>query len=187
MVGAHTGLDRDTRQNSSRTALVVLGYHEFGADGSHGISAICRAGVRSAERIAARDDPCAVVFTGWSSTGGPPEAEQMRQLWRPAGPDLLVEPCARTTAENAAYSLRLLLDHGGIDRATIVCSIRHRIRVPFFFGDLFPANGLGVRYEFVWRPFPGAGIWLQEAGGLALMARHRRHANALFARLPTTA
>ena len=32
--------------------IVVLGYHEFGDDGSHGISDICRAGVRRAEALA---------------------------------------------------------------------------------------------------------------------------------------
>ena len=29
--------------------IVVLGYHEFGDDGRHGISSICRAAVRRAE------------------------------------------------------------------------------------------------------------------------------------------
>jgi uncharacterized SAM-binding protein YcdF (DUF218 family) len=165
------------------TALVVLGYHRFAADGSHGISAVCAAGVRRAERLAGELNPAAVVFTGWSSTGGPSEAEQMRRLWGLDGPDLLVEPCATNTAENAAYSLRLLLAHGGIDAVTVVCAIRHAVRVPFLFGRLFREHGLRVGYDFVWRPFPPLGVWLLEAGGLALMFEHRRRAEALFSRL----
>ena len=34
--------------------IVVLGYHEIGDDGRHGISSICRAAVRRAEALAAR-------------------------------------------------------------------------------------------------------------------------------------
>lgn len=98
----------------------------------------------------------------------------MRALWRVDGPALLVEPRARMTSENARYALRVLLDHGGIERAIVVASIRHRIRVPFFFKRLYDEHGIGVAYEFVWRPFPGPRIWLLEAGGLALMWRHRR-------------
>ncbi len=69
--------DRDARA----FVIVVLGYHEFAADGSHGISDICRAGVRRAEALAASVKPRAVVFTGWSSTGGASEAEQMAAAW----------------------------------------------------------------------------------------------------------
>lgn len=154
---------------------MVLGYHEFAADGSHGISAVCRAVVRRAEQLVAERDPAVVVFTGWSSTGGPSEAEQMRELWQTPGPKLLVEQRARNTAENAAYSLLLLRGHG-IDRATIVCSIRHRIRVPYLFGALFREHRIEPGYEFVSRPLPPPRVWLLEAGGLVLMRRHRREA-----------
>ena len=34
--------------------IVVLGYHEIGDDGQHGISPICRAAVRRAEALAAK-------------------------------------------------------------------------------------------------------------------------------------
>jgi len=120
------------------------------------------------------------VFSGWSSTGGESEAEQMRSLWTTPGPELILEPRARNTAENASYSLALLLEHGGVDAATIVCSIRHRIRVPYLFGALFRQNGIEPSYEFVRRPLPPPGIWFQEAVGLALMPKHRRQAGALL-------
>ena len=148
-------------------AVVVLGYHEYGPDGSHGISDVCRACVRRASQM----DADVVVFTGWSSTGGPSEAEQMRALWDP--PNLLLDPDARNTAENASNALRLLLEHGGVDHATVVCSIRHRIRVPYFFGELFRRHGIAVDYEFVRRPLPTPRIWLEELVALALMRGQR--------------
>ena len=161
-----------------RSALVVLGYHEYGADGAHRISATCRACVRRAEGLARESDPAVVVFSGWSSTGGASEGEQMRALWTLDGPELVVEPQARMTSENAAYSLLLLLGRG-IDRATVVCSIRHRLRVPYLFGRLFRSHGVEVGYEFVTWPLPRPRTWIGEAGGLVLMRRHRRAADAL--------
>lgn len=148
-------------------ALVVLGYHEYAQDGRHGISDVCRACVRRAQSLPAD----VVVFTGWSSSGGPSEAEQMRELWDPPG--LLLEPHARNTAENAVNSLQLLLEHGGVDRATVVCSIRHRIRVPYFFGRLFERHGIAVDYDYVRRPLPRPRIWLEELVALLVM-RHQR-------------
>jgi hypothetical protein len=150
-------------------ALVVLDYHEYGKDGSHGISDVCRACVARAAELPAD----VVVFTGWSSTGGPSEAEQMRALWTRDDADVLIEPNARMTAENATNSLGVLLEHGGIDRATIVCSIRHRVRVPYFFGALFESRGIAVDYEFVRRPLPRPRIWLEELVALAVMRRQR--------------
>jgi hypothetical protein len=45
-------------------------------------------------------------------------------------------------------------------------------------------HGLEVECDFVWRPFPPLRIWALEAGGLALMSKHRRRAQTLFAQLP---
>ena len=48
---------RSTRRGGAPDrVIVVLGYHEFGDDGRHGISSICRAAVRRAE--AARRRRC---------------------------------------------------------------------------------------------------------------------------------
>jgi uncharacterized SAM-binding protein YcdF (DUF218 family) len=132
--------------------------------------------VRRAEQL----DADVVVFTGWSSTGGPSEAEQMRELW--AGPprELVLEPRARNTAENAVYSLRVLLERGDVESATVVCSVRHRVRVPYFFGRLFREHGIEAGYDFVRRPLPAPGRWLEELVGLALMRKHRRDAQSLW-------
>ena len=52
---------------ASERVIVVLGYHEIGDDGSHGLSPICRAAVRRAEALAEADPPRAVIFT-WNSS-----------------------------------------------------------------------------------------------------------------------
>ena len=46
----------DAASRAPDRVIVVLGYHEFGDDGRHGISSICRAAVRRAE--AARRARC---------------------------------------------------------------------------------------------------------------------------------
>jgi uncharacterized SAM-binding protein YcdF (DUF218 family) len=86
-----------------------------------------------------------VVFSGWSSTGGPSEAEQMRDLW--SGPDveLVVEPTARNTAENAARTLPLLGERG-IERAVVLCAPTHLARARLLFGRLY--RGVGVEVAF---------------------------------------
>jgi len=43
--------------------------------------------------------PRRFVFSGWSPSGGPSEAEQMRTLWRGPEVELVIEPTARVTAE----------------------------------------------------------------------------------------
>jgi hypothetical protein len=73
-----------TQTRVSDRVIVVLGYCQIGDDGSHGISAICRAAVRRAESLAGEAPPRAVIFTGWSSNGGPTEADQMAAEWKGA-------------------------------------------------------------------------------------------------------
>ena len=90
---------RATRSHAPHRVIVVLGYHEIGDDGSHGISSICRAAVRRAEQIAAEVPPRAVIFTGWTSNGGPAEADQMAEEWKGRRDVALIrEPQAVNTA-----------------------------------------------------------------------------------------
>jgi uncharacterized SAM-binding protein YcdF (DUF218 family) len=69
----------------------------------------------------------------------------MRDLW--SGPDveLVVEPTARNTAENAARTLPLL-DERGIERAVVVCAPTHLARTRLLFGRLY--RGAGVELAF---------------------------------------
>ena len=118
--------------------IVVLGYHQIGEQGEHGISPICRAAIRRAEALAAEAPPRAVIFTGWSSSGGPAEADQMAEEWKgPQDVALIREPRAVNTAENAVRSLAIVQAIEGASEVVLVCSIRHFPRVRFFFARLY--------------------------------------------------
>ena len=87
-----------------------------------------------------------VVFSGWSSTGGPSEAEQMRDEWRGPAVELVVEPTARHTAENAARTLPLLLERD-VGRAVVVCAPTHLPRTRVLFGRLYRSCGVQVVFR----------------------------------------
>lgn len=162
------------------TAIVVPGHGLVGDDGVHRISTRCLDLVTEAERLAERVAPELVLFTGWSSTGGPSEAEQMKLAW--AGPDveLVAEPTARTTAENASRSLALLIERG-IGAAIVVCTPLHLARARLFFGRLYRANGLAVSFRVARvRPSVRAAIW--ELSALPLVPFQLRGAQADVAR-----
>lgn len=154
-----------------RTALVVPGHGAFDRSGRYRISPRCAALVAAAERLARRTPVDAVVFTGWRS-----EADQMRALWRVARVEAVVEPTARTTAENAARTLPLLRQRS-IERAVVVCAPLHLVRTRYFFGRLYAAGGIDVAV----RPAPvapTAGALLWELLALPLRARQLAAAEA---------
>ena len=122
------------------TAIVVPGHARRGR-----ISALCLALVREAERIAGTEPVAAVVFSGWAPRGGESEAEQMRAAWRGPDVELVLEPTAAVTAENAARTLPLLLERG-IERAVVVCAPLHVYRARFFFSRVYESQG--IRTEF---------------------------------------
>jgi len=142
----------------ARTAIVVPGQGAFdGAD--YRISTRCRRLVVAAERLAERLGPSAVLFTGWSPTGGPSEAEQMRDAWRGPDVELVVEPTARVTAENAARTLPLLLDRQ-VELADVVCAPFHYLRARYFFHSLYSARSVKARLRVVpERPSSRALVW----------------------------
>jgi hypothetical protein len=174
------GPDMDTSKTGR--VLVVLGYGERRPDGSHGISEICRAGVRRAAALAAEPGTRAVVLTGWSPDGGPSEAEQMAAIWTgPPGVPLLLEPLARNTAENAVRSLQALrASPADAAEVVVVCSIRHVPRVRYLFGDLFRRHAYAVCYRLVTRPRPSLRLLLEELSSLTRMVGDRRAAASLL-------
>ena len=129
-----------------RTAIVVPGHRSLRTDGTHRISARCERLVREAEALAMADGVDVVVFSGWSSTGGPSEAEQMRDAWRGPSAELLIEPTARNTAENAARTLPLLRERE-VGRAIVVCAPSHLPRVRLLFGRLYRSAGVEVAFR----------------------------------------
>jgi uncharacterized SAM-binding protein YcdF (DUF218 family) len=126
-----------------RTAIVVPGHANRGR-----ISTLCLALVREAERLAGTMPVDAVVFSGWAPRGGQPEAEQMRAAWRGPDVELVVEPTAAVTAENAARTLPLLLERS-IERAVVVCAPLHLYRARFFFSRLYGAQGIATEFRTV--------------------------------------
>ena len=99
------GLTPPGRQYAERvrTAVVVPGHHARDR---------CLHLVREAERVVAEAPVEVVVFSGRSRRGALSEAEQMRAAWRGPDVELIVEPTASVTAENASRTLPLLLERG---------------------------------------------------------------------------
>jgi uncharacterized SAM-binding protein YcdF (DUF218 family) len=167
--------------SASERVIVVLGYHQIGDDGTHVLSSTCRAAVRRAELLAEREPPRAVIFTGWSSNGGPSEADQMAAAWQGRRDiPLLREPHASNTAENAVRSLAIVQELEGASEVVLVCSIRHFPRVRFLFRRLYRGHGLATRYRYVVRPLPTPSLVVHELASITRMARDRRRALQLL-------
>jgi glucosamine-6-phosphate deaminase len=116
----------------SDRVLVVLGHREPALSSEHRISAESRARLRHAVRIAERTPVRAAVLTGYTSTGGLSEAEQMKTTWDESLAPALLEVAGRDTAENASRTLPIVLALGEARHVTVVSSAWH-LRVPWFF------------------------------------------------------
>jgi glucosamine-6-phosphate deaminase len=132
-------------QYSSDTAVIVLGHREPGRSAEHRISFESRARLRHARRLAERSPLRAAILTGYTSTGGLSEAEQMKGAWDEHDAPALLEVAGRNTAENASRSLPLVLALGDVRRVLVVTSAWH-LRVPWFFAP-YRHFGLEVGYR----------------------------------------
>jgi uncharacterized SAM-binding protein YcdF (DUF218 family) len=158
------------------TAIVVPGHGTRARDGVHRISAVCLSLVREAERIAELRPPEVVVFSGWSPRGGASEAEQMRAAWRGPNVELVVEPTASVTAENAARTVPLLVERG-IRRALVVCAPFHLYRARFLFSRLYSSHGIETEFRVARVP-PSVSAFLWELGAATVVRRQLRAAKA---------
>lgn len=129
-----------------RTAIVVPGHGWLDLDGVHRISRRCLRLVREAELLASSTGAEVVVFSGWSPRGGVSEAEQMRDAWAGLAVELVVEPTARSTAENAARTLPLVLDRG-VRRVFVVCAPPHLFRTRLLFSGVYRGRGVDVAFR----------------------------------------
>jgi hypothetical protein len=166
---------------TSDRVVVVLGHREPGVSAEHRISAESRARLRQALRIARRRPVRAAVLTGYTSTGGLSEAEQMKYAWDEAVAPALLEVAGRDTAENASRTLPILLALGEARHVTVVSSAWH-VRVPWFFAP-YRRYGLRVRYRVSF----AHGSWprmLREEFRQMPRARERRRAAMGAMRLP---
>lgn len=128
------------------TAIVVPGHGRRDPEGSHRISARCLRLVREAELLVKDAGAGVVVFSGWSPTGGRSEAEQMRDAWQGPAVELVVEPTARHTAENATRTLPLLRERG-VARAIVVCAPAHLLRARLLFRRIYRGSGIELAFR----------------------------------------
>jgi glucosamine-6-phosphate deaminase len=128
---------------------VVLGHRDPGYSHEHRISRESLGRVQRAEWVVQRRPTRAVVLTGYTSTGGLSEAEQMHAAWRLPGVPALLEVAGRNTSGNAACSLPIVLALGGVREVTVVTSAWH-LRAPYMFAP-WRRHGLRVRFAVDWR------------------------------------
>ena len=166
---------------TSERVLVVLGHREPAISPEHRISFESRARLRHALRLAERRPVRAVVLTGYTSTGGLSEAEQMKGSWDEWVAPALLEVAGRNTAENASRTLPIVLALGEARQVVVVSSAWH-LRVPWFFA---PYRRYGLRVSF--RVSAGHGHWprmLAEELRNARSARAQRKAAMAEVPLP---
>ena len=157
---------------SSDRVLVVLGHREPGISAEHRISAESRARLRHASRLARTFPIRAVVLTGYTSTGGLSEAEQMKTAWDEHQAPALLEVAGRDTAENASRSLPILLALGEARHVIVISSAWH-LRVPWFFA---PYRDFG--FERPYRPSFAHGSWPRMLANELRDARRARPCDA---------
>jgi uncharacterized SAM-binding protein YcdF (DUF218 family) len=142
------GSDDPRGMAGERTAIVVPGHGGRDSDGVHRISGRCLRLVREAELLVSSTGADVVVFSGWSSSGGVSEAQQMSEAWHGPAVELVVEETARSTAENAARTLPLLLERG-VRGAVVVCAPPHFARTRLLFGRLYRTFGVEPAFRVV--------------------------------------
>jgi glucosamine-6-phosphate deaminase len=174
--GAAAELLTERRGSRSDRALVVLGHREPGRDSEHLASEASFARLHHAAGIAHREPVRLAVMTGWTTTGGLSEAEQMLTAWNEPDTPALLEVAGRNTAENASCTLPLLLATGAIRHVTVVTSAWH-LRARYFFA---PYRGYGLRVDAdpARRHGPWARMLAHELHELPGMVRERRAAMA---------
>jgi DUF218 domain-containing protein len=128
---------------------IVLGHREPGVSAEHKASHESFERLHRAAQIVRRVPTRAVILTGYTSTGGLTEAEQMALAWSSPDVPVLLEEAGRNTAENATRSLPLVLALGGIRRVSVVTSAWH-LRAPYFFAP-YRRYGLQVDNRREWR------------------------------------
>jgi len=104
----------------------------------------------------------------------------MRAAWRGPDVELVVEPTASVTAENAARTVPLLVARE-IRRAVVVCAPLHRYRTRFFFSRLYGSHGIETEVR-VAHATPSVSALLWEVGAASGLRRQLRAARAELTR-----
>jgi hypothetical protein len=121
----------------SRRVVAVLGY----AGRGHELHPVCARRLERAAALSTGDD--VVVLTGWARHhDAAPEAELMRRAWTGCAREVVVDPHARTTLENALNAARVARDVGA-GELWMVTSGWHARRAGVFFR--WALRGSGIR------------------------------------------
>ena len=155
--------------------VVVLGHREPGISPEHRISVESLQRVQRAERLVRHRPTRAAVLTGYTSTGGLSEAEQMAAGWRDPEVPWLLEVAGRDTAENASRSMPLVQALGGVRQVTVVTSAWH-VRAGWFFAP-YRRAGLRLHVRHEWR---GRGATRLLAGELRKLPDAHRSRDAAW-------
>lgn len=122
--------------------------------------------VREAERVVRRTGAELVVFSGRG------EAQHMHSLWRGPDAELVVDETAATTAENAACTLPILVEHG-VREVIVVCAPAHALRARWIFRHIYGAEGIRVRMRAA-RVLPTPAALVYELGAATVARRQVR-------------
>ena len=98
----------------------------------------------------------------------------MREAWRGPDVELVVEPTATVTVENAVRTVPLLLERG-IELAVVVCAPFHYARTRYFFRKVYGARGIEARVR-VAPVAPSSRALAWELAALPLARRQLRQA-----------
>lgn len=129
--------------------VVVLGYS---AGGHVTLHPVCAERLARAAEVATETD--VVVLSGWSRDGvAEPEALLMRRAWTGRAAEVVVDPVARTTVENALFAVDDVVRTGARE-VVVVTSAWHaaRARAAFRLALL----GRGVHVSSAAAPAPAA-------------------------------
>jgi glucosamine-6-phosphate deaminase len=162
---------RPERGWTSDDVMIVLGHRDPDSR-AHRASHQSFARLAVAARAVRSEPTRVVVLTGFTSTGGLSEAEQMAEEWHVPDVPALLEVAGTDTAGNAVCSLPLVEAVGGVRRVTVVTSAWHiRARIYFRF---YKAAGYTLRFRYDWRHGPWLRMLWRE---LRLMPSRRARRN----------
>jgi len=162
--------------------IIVPGTGCVDARGRYILSASADGGLDAAQALASSHNRSVVILSGWSGGhAGPTEAEQLREAWNgPHNTPLLLDPAARTTAENTVNAVLLAGALSGRHELIFVAPWGNALRQALLARAAARGTGLHTRQHVVW---DGAHLGTLRPGitGLAFMRRHLRVAWARVA------
>jgi hypothetical protein len=167
--------------NGSRRTIVVPGAGRLDNRGRYVLSSSAYGRLRAAEALAAADRETVVILSGWSGGhSSPSEAEQLHDAWRgPQETPLLLDPAARTTAENAVNGVLLARSLSECRELIFIAPWGNALRQTVLARAATRGSGIRVRQHVVWGRQHVASL----RPGITGLLFMRRHLRAAWARV----